>query len=398
MIPVLGDKIVLDMKYRLRIEDLRRKKEKNNPENEIKNDTQKDFFKNYFNNNDNENKYKINSSTGTIEVNNDCFNAMIQYCKTQNEIQKKQNKQPKYFDNSLIQQYGYTLLLAGIDEALNLFIKDENQINEIKKERARVLSDFKKFLESNSLVHSITLSNGETGKYRIIRSNNHVGTLIYFHDNNEDIDNFDRSRFQGYDIIAIEYPGYSDTKFRASEKSWHKNIDEVYESIKKDEKNKDLFENKNIITYGEGLGANEAAAFANKNKEVKTLIINNAPSDTTRLRVPFWVRWARSIAYLGRAYRDVKKKLEKMRPDLKLVVSHDKKDDHFKVKENARKNFDSAASLDKKLIITCGDKKNERLEKILEQVSNSNNKPQVSLVSCLKTQQLQQKSQPMSVI
>ncbi len=204
-------------------------------------------------------------------------------------------------------------------------------------------------------VQSHKLENGNDAKYKIHKVENAQGTIVHFHGNGDNLNNYSREKlnemYPNQNVIVMAYPGYSGTKGPTNKKNIESSLDQVYNHIKNDDKNKDLFKVP-IISSGISVGGYYATKFANDHSECTGLMLQNTYSNTTQTKGFEFASGPHRV--FSNEVLDTESVLKHMRPDMPVVISHGKRDTIFDPEKNAQQNYNSSKSMYKKITIHDG--------------------------------------------
>ena len=213
------------------------------------------------------------------------------------------------------------------------------------------------------------LKNGNDAKYKIHKVDNAQGTVIYFHGNGDNLNNYSKKAlnemYPNHNVIVMAYPGYSGTKGPTNRESIESAVEQMYNHIKTDDKNQGLFKVP-IISSGLSVGGYYAAKFANDHSECKGLMLQNTYSNTTQTKGLEFASGPHRV--FSNQVLDTESVLKHMRPDMPVVISHGKQDQVFDHKKNAQQNYNSSKSMYKKIILHDGDHGNANFRGNLDEM------------------------------
>lgn len=225
---------------------------------------------------------------------------------------------------------------------------DASSIKKKKLSPAQVEEAWKKIDKENG-VTTHTLRNGSEGKYVLHKTSvvEPLGTVVYFHGNADRLSSLGNKesldkRYPGYNVIVLEYPGYSRTQGPSNKDNIEKVTNEMYDAIKKDQKNAELFRGP-VVAMGYSIGGYFAAKFANDHDECKGLILQNTYTQSSNIKSLELLQGPLSV--LSDQIMDTESVLKHMRPDMPLVISYAYNDSLFDYKTNGEVNIKSANAI-----------------------------------------------------
>ena len=192
------------------------------------------------------------------------------------------------------------------------------------------LSNRDSSLDENNIIKETA----KKAKYGLITTDNPnpEGTIFLFHGNASSIRNealYAEDNYPNYNIVIMEYPGYSSSPGKPNKKHIEESILEVYDHVTNHNNLKKPF-----IAIGESIGGYYAAYLAQK-KELNGLALLSTYSILENAIYNF--RFNRSI--FGQENLDTTLILQQL--NIPVVISHGEKDEIFDYTNNAKKNFAS---------------------------------------------------------